>query len=239
MKILLIALALLFSTVASAAEYADIITKGESLIEKRQFEAALALADSAIELDPAGYRGYVIRGMAKEALKQDVEACEAWDTVISLKPEYAEAYLRKGMLLMDAQDVDSLDPALGCLNKAIELAPKSPRVYLARSMFRAKFKDWTGAIKDINTAIRLNPKEAFPYYCLATAKEGLGDFTGAINACNTGLAIKKDGYGYYVRGAIKYYSMKDKKGAIADLSLAGELGYAGAYAVLSEIQSGR
>ncbi len=101
---------------------------------------------------------------------------------------------------------------------------------------KSKLGDYTGALKDYSKAIKLNPKDVDAYKNRGYAKFKLNDYTGTVKDCDKSILLNtKYAPAYFIRGLAKD-KLKNKKAALSDLSMAGELGYEKAYEVIKEIQ---
>ena len=79
-------------------------------------------------------------------------AVEYLDEAIRLEPDYAEAYLRRGMALSEQGYADE---AFDDLTRAIRLAP-TPDAYAYRGLALLRQGDMKGARQDFDEAIRLD-----------------------------------------------------------------------------------
>ena len=89
-------------------------------IGKKDFHAALALADKAIQLERRESRFHEIRGFALQGLNRSKDAKEAYTQAINLDPSYFSPLLRRGILNHKLQ---SFSDARLDLNASLKLAP--------------------------------------------------------------------------------------------------------------------
>ena len=78
---------------STAKEWKD---KGNSLVKEKKYKEALDCYSKAIELDPNDPILYSNRSAMHLNLSEFDEAINDAEKAISLKPDYAKAYLRKG-----------------------------------------------------------------------------------------------------------------------------------------------
>ena len=91
-------------------------------------------------------------------------AIRCFDKALNLNPNYVEAWVRKGVTLLDiGEDYD----AQVCLNKAIKLSPKSFKARYNRGKCLLKLKYYDEAILDFQQAISIKPKHAASHEYLA------------------------------------------------------------------------
>ena len=95
-----------------------------------------------------------------------------FDKALTLNPNYVEAWVRKGVTLLDiGEDYD----AQVCLNKAIKLSPKSFKARYNRGKCLLKLKYYDEAILDFQQAISIKPKHAASHEYLAEGFRAIGE----------------------------------------------------------------
>ena len=99
-------------------------------------------------------------------------AIRCFDKALNLNPNYVEAWVRKGVTLLDiGEDYD----AQVCLNKAVKLSPKSFKARYNRGKCLLKLKYYDEAILDFQQAISIKPKHAASYEYLAEGFRAIGE----------------------------------------------------------------
>ena len=73
-----------------------------------------------------------------------------------MKPDHAQAYINRGILLNAAGD---LKGALTDCNAALELRPRSYRWLTLRGEIKEKLGDFEGAVEDYDRSLELAPAE--------------------------------------------------------------------------------
>ena len=99
-------------------------------------------------------------------------AIRCFDKALNLNPNYVEAWVRKGVTLLDiGEDYD----AQVCLNKAVKLSPKSfkARYNLGKCLLKLKYYD--EAILDFQQAVSIKPKHAASHEYLAEGFRAIGE----------------------------------------------------------------
>lgn len=95
-----------------------------------------------------------------------------FDKALNLNPNYVEAWVRKGVTLLDiGEDYD----AQVCLNKAVKLSPKSFKARYNRGKCLLKLKYYDEAILDFQQAISIKPKHAASHEYLAEGFRAIGE----------------------------------------------------------------
>lgn len=99
-------------------------------------------------------------------------AIRCFDKALILNPNYVEAWVRKGVTLLDiGEDYD----AQVCLNKAVKLSPKSFKARYNRGKCLLKLKYYDEAILDFQQAISIKPKHAASHEYLAEGFRAIGE----------------------------------------------------------------
>ena len=98
-------------------------------------------------------------------------AIRCFDKALNLNPNYVEAWVRKGVTLLDiGEDYD----AQVCLNKAVKLSPKSFKARYNRGKCLLKLKYYDEAILDFQQAVSIKPKHAASHEYLAEGYGAIG-----------------------------------------------------------------
>ncbi len=99
-------------------------------------------------------------------------AIRCFDKALNLNPNYVEAWVRKGVTLLDiGEDYD----AQVCLNKAVKLSPKSFKARYNRGKCLLKLKYYDEAILDFQQAVSFKPKHAASHEYLAEGFRAIGE----------------------------------------------------------------
>jgi tetratricopeptide (TPR) repeat protein len=104
-------------------------------------------------------------GDAKAAIRN-------FDKALTLNPAFVDAWVRKGITLLDMQDYHA---AQTCLNEAVRLSPRSFKARYNRGKCLLLLKHCEEAIADLEEAITLKTNHAAAHEYLAEAYRGLGN----------------------------------------------------------------
>jgi tetratricopeptide (TPR) repeat protein/tRNA A-37 threonylcarbamoyl transferase component Bud32 len=131
----------------------------------------IAALDKAVEIKPMFPLAIYTRAHARARMNTPENTSRSLDDftqAILLHPDFAEAYIFRGSLLLGKPDVPS---ALADFNKAITLGRGQAAAYNGRAAVRLRhLKDIDGAIADCDEAIRLQPDYyGMPYVNRAVA----------------------------------------------------------------------
>jgi Tfp pilus assembly protein PilF len=186
----------------------------------RDFDAAIAELDKAIELKPEVANLYLMRGAANRA-KQDLDkALVDIDKAISIDANKGDFYTMRGMIYADKGD---LDKAIAELGRKIELDPKQSQGYSKRAEFLRMKKDYDGAVADYSEVIKRDPDLAkgfvdrgWIYVLKGDLDKAEADFAAALKLHDN------DASALVGRGVVKSRKGKPTDGS-ADISFAIKL----------------
>ena len=167
-------------------------------------------------------------------------AINAYDAVLRLNPNHAEAYNNRG-LARDA--LGQHEAAIADYDAALRLNPNHAKAYNNRGGARYALGQYEAAIADCDSALRLKPDYAKAYNNRGLARYALGQHEAAIADCDSALRLKPDyTEAYYNRGLARL-GLGQHDAAIADFDTALRLksDYAEAYYIrgLAELQLNR
>ncbi|MDD4516420.1 tetratricopeptide repeat protein [Massilibacteroides sp.] len=99
-------------------------------------------------------------------------AIRSFDKALKLDPEFTDAWVRKGITLLDIGE--SYD-ALVCLNEAVKQRPHSFKTRYNRGKCHLKLKNYDEAMRDLLKAVKLKSAHAAAHEYLAEAYSGMGE----------------------------------------------------------------
>jgi tetratricopeptide (TPR) repeat protein len=125
---------------------------------------------------------YFLQAGEKSDKGQLKAAIADYDQAIRLRPNYPEAYSRKGWARMSLSDYQG---ATADFEQAIRLNPNSAEAFYGRAVSRMGLKDIKGGLADLDQSIRLNPSNAEAYGLRASLRimdkqKALSDIRKAI-----------------------------------------------------------
>lgn len=91
------------------------------------------------------------------------EALHDYSKAISLDPNYAALYVRRGDMYFDSNRPANLRLALQDYSKAIELSPGTAAYLLSRGAVYASLNMFVNALEDLDAAARLEPQNYYIY----------------------------------------------------------------------------
>ena len=103
------------------ARIANLLEKGQSLLNLDRAEEALVCFEEALRLDGANAESLVKKGVALETLRRPQEAIECYDRAIAVNDSLTIAYLHKGGL---CNRLERFDEAMECYERALRTQEK-------------------------------------------------------------------------------------------------------------------
>jgi tetratricopeptide (TPR) repeat protein/S1-C subfamily serine protease len=209
--------------------------KGGLFSNKKQYQDAIVLFDSLINIKPEAY-AYYNRGILKSKLEQKQAAITDFDRAIALNPNYAQAYMLRGI---EKFELEQKQAAITDFDWAIIINPNYALAYYNRGNVRYYLGQKQAAITDYDRAIAINPNDSEAYTNRGNVKSDLGQNQAAITDYDRAIAINpNDSEAYYNRGNVKS-KLEQKQAAITDYdrAIAINPNYALAYTNRGNVKS--
>lgn len=141
---------------------------GERYYQSNHFTHAIDAFTDCIQLNPADYKAYNKRGVARATIKDYAGAFADYTRAIALKPDYYNAYLNRGNLWVYLGD----------------LAQKRGNSQLASQSAR-------NALQDFSMAIRINPMTGVAYENRAELYTDMGLHAAALQDKGVAISIQR------------------------------------------------
>lgn len=108
-------------------ELSGLEARGDALYYAGEMQAAIDLYETVIKKNPEKIlpRYQLLAGLQDEGNKRLTDAFDRYQAAIEAEPEFVDAYLRMGELLLKVED---LDGALHCFKDAARLTPGESEV---------------------------------------------------------------------------------------------------------------
>ena len=137
------------------------------------------------EIDTTGEAfGYFLQAAVSLKKNDFDEAIKLYTKAIELKPDFADAYVNRGVAWLNS---DETGKAIANFTEAIKLKPGYAIAYYGRGMARGKTGETEKAIADYTKAIELKPDFAIAYLDLAEALITVQRFGDAATCLEDGL----------------------------------------------------
>lgn len=223
MRFSVLALVLMLSAPASAAEQAD--------IDHCKFAGDLNKADDGIAACDRVIGDSKIsaqdRALALSsrcgwwwAKKDSDRALTDCNEAIRVSGSLAAAYLNRGNVYLSKSDFEH---AFADFNEALRLDPKNAWAYAERGNLNKSRGDFDHALGDLNEAIKLDPGYALAYFSRGDLYKSKGDIAHAMTDMNDTIRLDPNyALAYFVRGHLSYM-LGNGPAAIEDFTKAIQL----------------
>jgi tetratricopeptide (TPR) repeat protein len=224
-KCCLLLVLLLAVRAATAGQYKtakEAVEKGRALVQKQDFDGAIAAFTEALRLDPKSVPAYCGRSRAYWHKDDCEQAIRDADQAVRLEPKSPAAYCERGRAFGQKANVkgphDLYRTALDDLSESIRLDPKFAEAYIVRGWTHLVEIDIDEAFADFTAAIRIAPTDADMRYQRGLAYQENrrsryvrdGDFDNAIADFTEAIRLDpKDARFYFSRGESYYEEARD------------------------------
>lgn len=129
-------------------------SRGNTLINKRDYIHAIEVLSTAVDLDPDNVMALNLRGLAYERRGQDDLAMADYNLALQKRPTYGVPYNNRGTIHLRR---NALQSALDDFNLSIKYTPKFLLGWTNRARVRTLTRDYDGAIADFAEAEKIDP----------------------------------------------------------------------------------
>jgi tetratricopeptide (TPR) repeat protein len=189
--------------------------KGQDAHAKGDYKLAIEHYDAAIKLKPEFPEAEFQRAMALLSTNRKPEALEGFKRAVALRPDWALAYAKFGIMLAERGDSDR--DAEPVLQEAIRLDSTSLEATVALASVRAGAGDHKEALSLIRAATALKDATAATWQRRADIENNAGDSAAALSSINHGLQIDPQNASLLFYRARLFLGMKNSASALADL----------------------
>ena len=138
------------------------------------------------------------------------EQLRFYTEALRLKPDYAEAFNKRGVARQAKGD---LDGALADYNEVLRFKPDDAEAFNKRGVARRAKGDLDGALADYNEALRLKPDFAEAFYNRDVVRQAKGDLVAYYNEA---VRLKPDDAEAFNKRGVARDDKGDLDGALAD-----------------------
>ncbi len=209
----------------AAAQKADgvpVVTARDHYLAGREAHAAgrpreaLALLETAANLDPSLFWAHMTQGRCWEDLGHYAQARGCYTTAIALWPDFPWGHFNRGLTSLRLSDFAR---AKDDLDRAAALEPTFADIYLNRAMANQGLRRFAEGIADLDRAGELGTSPVRVCFMKARLRELAGDPAGAKQDVEAGLKLEPtDEHGWTARGVAR--SRTDPAGAADDFAAA-------------------
>ncbi|MHC4049952.1 tetratricopeptide repeat protein [Bradyrhizobium sp. 25ACV] len=158
--------------------------RGNTLINKRDYDRAIETLSIAIDLDPDYVIALNLRGLAYERKGQDDLAMADYNLALQKRPTYGVPYNNRGVIYARR---GALQSAIDDFSLSIKYTPKFLLGWTNRARARTLMKDFDGAITDFAEAEKIDPaapqiasNRCITYGMMGKYAQALADCNGLI-----------------------------------------------------------
>jgi tetratricopeptide (TPR) repeat protein len=149
----------------------------ESKTDEGAFVLQLTGTDTIADAKMKEAYSYYLSAITCEINEDFTGAIKELNKAIEIKPDFAEAYDKRGVVNTKMYNYDK---ALRDLTKAINLKKNYAEAYSHRGIVQYVLQNFKKADADYTRAIEVNPQYAKAYYNRGLARLMLDDYTGAM-----------------------------------------------------------
>ncbi len=152
-------------------------------------EAAVALIDKAIAINPRHATAHSNLGFALKALGRFAESVQSYLKALHINPDFADAYLHCGLAYMG---LDQQVQAIASFDRVIALRANDAQAYCNRGVALAKLGRFEESITAYTSALHFKPEFPEAYFNWGNALQSLRRYEMAIAAYDKAIAIRSD-----------------------------------------------
>jgi tetratricopeptide (TPR) repeat protein len=197
-------------------------------LDDEDAETIAAASALLLQRDPQDADAFYYQGFSLIVTEQYTAAIEQLNRALTLRPEFPEAYITRGLARKRQGDeegaIADLKLAIADYTRAIEHKPEDATLYNARGNAHRYQRDFAAAIADYTRAIEINPEDANAYNNRGVVRRNQGELDAAIADYTRAIEINpEDAIAYYNRG-LAYRELQRYQESLSDLNRAIELG---------------
>ncbi|MFI3333058.1 MAG: tetratricopeptide repeat protein [Rikenellaceae bacterium] len=174
---------------------------GRNSMINNNYQEAISVLNSLLNVDENAYEGYFLRGIAKYNLNDLLGADADFSIAIEKNPVYTNAYINRAIT---RSRLGNYDDALRDFEEAIELRPDMPNPYYSRGVTRLLNQQAEEAIKDFDEFIKYEKRYAEAYVNRGICYLQLKDTLNAMANFDMGVRTNRENPTAYNRRGSLY-----------------------------------
>ncbi len=159
-----------------------LLTRGDVLAAKRDYDKAIAVYTDALKSDPDNVRAMEGRGIAYEHKGQDDLAMADYNAALQKRPNFGAPYNSRGTIYLRRA---ALQSAQDDFTSAIRIAPKFLLPYTNRARVETMNKEYDAALADFAKAAEIDPNEPRIAVNRCVTYAAMGRFDEAFADCTS------------------------------------------------------
>ena len=198
----------------------DYIDRGNMLLDRNDYDRAIADLDRALALDPKADIAWADRGLAYLGKGNSELARKDLDAAFAINPRNAVVFRGRGTLALNA---GKLPEAIAAFSTSLELEPKSAYALGMRARAYVRRGEYEKALADGAEAIRLWPSYIDMYSLRAGIFRNEGQIDKAVDEAESLVVANADNASAYIAAGAIYYSVKKNTEAMHAFDRAVEI----------------
>lgn len=194
----------------------DFFSEGMDYYNQGKYSYAIELFDSALQTSPESII-YFSKAKALNKMNRNTEAVNTYSRAIEIQPNYAEAYLNRGLGYLELQ---KFAESLRDFNTCLGLDENLYETYFARAYLNSYINNYEDAITDYNKYISLMPDDARGYVNRGNVRGLMEDPLGAIDDFTTAIELDPENINAFISRGTDKGILGDYEGAIEDFTSA-------------------
>jgi tetratricopeptide (TPR) repeat protein len=167
-----------------------LVDYSQYLLEKQDYESAIAWAEYAMTIEPREYEVYNVIGVALQETNRINRASQIADQAVRAFPNSPVTLTNRALFLYRQKEPAR---ALKDVNRALQIEPSFASAYMIRSMIYIALNDGDKALSDARYFLRLRPNNLMAYERLASQLAGRGELAEAYKLLSENLHVHNDG----------------------------------------------
>ena len=165
------------------------LEQAKQLYAEGRCSEAIKLFDPIVRARPRNYYARNAAGLSYACLNMASQAIEEFSRAILVKPDYAAAYLNRGIVFLDAAQYEL---AMDDFNWALEQEPQNAVLYFRRGKAKFGLRRYEEAQSDFTASIECDPSSPNAFHSRGKVLYQLGKYKEALEDFDAALLRKKD-----------------------------------------------
>jgi tetratricopeptide (TPR) repeat protein len=162
----------------------ELLSQGITYIHKFDYRQALEVFNKILDDERDAWEAYYYRGWALASLNQREIADEDFGTVIQMKPDYIDAYIKRAELW----DYDS-KRGIPAYTELVRVDPHNAHAHYKLGWLLYMSKSYDEAIACSSQAIHLNPALEYAYHTRLCCRFEIGAYEQALADCELSIQL--------------------------------------------------
>jgi tetratricopeptide (TPR) repeat protein len=169
--------------------FADYLTLGNRLFQKRKINPAIFCYQKAIQANPNGYEPYHNLGEVYFQLQHWENAAQAYSQAIKRNAQGLSSFMGLGNT---NKQLRKWENAIHCYQRVIELNPTAYLPHFQIAEIKFKLQQWDQAIANYQNALKVEDQNPFIYLSLSRAYSYQKQWEEAIAASQKAILLSPD-----------------------------------------------